>query len=125
MNFANVLESLNPFVMKEKESPSTKQEIKMSTTARSNPFNDINGLVEALRKAPQDKEGAFRVATWLMVLEELQKLSEQIGNTAEMATLTKAQIEQQHTPTVEDIKNQVKQELQSDLADQDADVILF
>ena len=90
----------------------------MSTTARSNPFSDIAGLVEALQKAPPDKEGAFRVATWLMVLEEIQTLSNQIGRTVEV-------INNQDTPTVKQIADQVKEDLRSDLADQDADVILF
>lgn len=124
MNFASVLESLKTLVTKEEESPSKEQEIKMST-ARSNPFDDINSLVEALKQAPQDKEGAFRVSTWLMVLEKMQELSEQIGNTAVLAEETKNQIENKTTPTVEEIKNQVKQELQSDIASQDVDTILF
>ena len=75
----------------------------MSTTAKSNPFQDINGLVDALEKAPQDKEGAFRVATWLMVLKEIQRISNQVGQTAEV-------INNQETPTVEEIKQQVKEE---------------
>lgn len=95
------------------------------STARSNMFNDIDGLVEALRKAPQDKEGAFRVATWLMVLEEIQRISNKIGEAANAIAETKDKVDNQKSPTLEEIKAQVKQELQSDLNDQDADTILF
>jgi hypothetical protein len=95
------------------------------TTARSNPFDDINGLVEALENAPQDKEGAFRVATWLMVLKEIQRISEQLGRTEEVTNTIRTTVEQTETPTVEDIAKKVREELQTDLSKQDAEVILF
>ena len=97
----------------------------MSTTARSNPFDDIDGLVEALKKAPQEKEGAFRVATWLMVLEKMQEIVRQVGHAETLAAETKSTIENSSTPTVEEIKAAVKAEIQSDMNDADADVILF
>jgi hypothetical protein len=125
MILSNALESIKKLVSREEESPQDAQEIKMSTTARSNPFDDIHGLVEALKAAPQDKEGAFRVATWLMVLEQMQALMEQVGHAESLAAETKSTIENQTTPTVEEIKAQVKAELQSDMNDADADVILF
>lgn len=124
MTFASALKSLNPFGSKEEESLK-KQEIRMSTTARSNPFDDIDGLVEALKNAPQDKEGAFRVATWRMVLEEMQTIKQQLTNTAVVVSETKTAMENTETPSVEQIKEQVKAELQNDLAGEDPDVILF
>ena len=95
------------------------------TTAQSNPFDDLNGLVEALAKAPQDKEGAFRVSTWLMVLKKIQALQEAIGNTAEVIAKNEDLRKKTSSPSLQDITNQVKKELESDLANQDATKIIF
>jgi len=92
----------------------------MSTTQKSNPFDDIDGLVEALEKAPQGKEGAFRVATWLMVLTEIQTLKNQLQGTVEDIQNVK-----DSTPSADDIATKVKDDLNSNLADKEADVILF
>lgn len=89
-------------------------------TARSNPFDDIEGLIEALKKAPQDKEGAFRVATWLMVLQKIKELSDQLGETNNVINETKSQ-----TPSVDELKQQIKEDIQRDMSSEDADVILF
>lgn len=90
----------------------------MSETANSNPFSDINGLVEALEKAPQDKEGAFRVSTWLMVLKAFQSLKEQIES-------NKNQLDSTKIPSVEEISSEVQKNLETNLANKDADIILF
>lgn len=98
----------------------------MSTTAKSNPFDDINGLVAALENAPQDKEGAFRVATWLMVLKEMQRIAIQLGETETVTNTIKEAVDNTNeSPTVEEITQRVKEELQTDLASEDPDVILF
>jgi hypothetical protein len=131
MIFANALESIKKLVTKEEESQNLNQEKNM-TTARSNPFDDINGLVAALENAPQDKEGAFRVATWLMVLKEMQRIAIQLGETERVTSTIKDAVESAETPTVQQITETVnaeiqkaKEQLQSDLTDQDPDVILF
>lgn len=97
----------------------------MSNVVKSNPFTNVDGLIDALEKAPQDKEGAFRVATWLMVLKEIQSLKLHVEKTQIVVSETKNKIDNQNTPTLDEIKSQVKAELQSDLASKDADVILF
>lgn len=89
-------------------------------TARSNPFDDLESLIEALKKAPQDKEGAFRVATWLMVVQKIKELADQLGETNNALNETKNQ-----TPSVDEIKKQIKEDIQKDMSSEDADVILF
>jgi len=122
--FVVVLTFLEKSANKENVSLVPNQEIKM-TTAQSNPFDDLNGLVEALAKAPQDKEGAFRVSTWLMVLKKIQALQEAIGNTAEVIAKNEDLRKKTSSPSLQDITNQVKKELESDLAKSNATKIIF
>ena len=81
-------------------------------TAKSNPFDNIEGLLEALKAAPQDKEGAFRVSTWKMVIEEIVRLKKSVGDVTQIAT---------NRPSVDDIKKAIEKDIKEDLSSADAD----
>ena len=82
-------------------------------------LNTLEMLLEALTNAPQDKEGAFRVCTWKMVIEELVNIKRRL----EGATGT---IENLDVPTVEEITQAVKADIEKDnLSKEDAGSILF
>ena len=91
------------------------------TTANSDPFSNIGELIKALAAAPQNKEGAFRVSTWLMVLKEIEKISQQIGTASETIESNKNKIENTENPTLTEITAKIKE----DLANQDATKIIF
>jgi len=92
-------------------------------TARSNPFDDIEGLLEALAAAPQDKEGAFRVSTWKMVIAELVAMKEAIGETAQVAASAEAAAKER--PSIDEIKEAVAGDLKQEIDASDAETILF
>ena len=82
-------------------------------------LNSLELLLEALTKAPQDKEGAFRVCTWRMVIEELVNIKRRL----EGAT---GQIEDLKVPSMEEITQAVKEDIEKDnLSEKDAGAILF
>ena len=85
-------------------------------TAKSNPFNDLEGLLKALESAPQDKEGAFRVSTWKMVIEEIVQLKKSVGDVTQIAS---------NRPSVDDIKEAIAKDIKEDLSTADADKFLF
>lgn len=83
----------------------------------------IQDLINALQSAPQDKEGAFRVATWRMVLEafqvmqdDLQLLNNKLGIIDQKATRASETV-----PDTEAIKRAIK----DDISKADAQKILF
>jgi len=94
-----------------------------SNVAKSNPFSDMQGLLNALAKAPQDKQGAFRVATWRMVIQELVNLQKAIGETAEVAA--SAQLAAKDKPDLEALKAEIAKDMDSKMSEDDASVILF
>jgi len=93
------------------------------SVAKSNPFDDLEGLLKALAKAPQDKQGAFRVATWRMVIEEVLKIKEQVGNTAVVAA--RAESAANTLPDINKIRQDIESSLQEKISAEDADTILF
>lgn len=83
----------------------------------------IAELTQALQSAPQEKEGAFRVATWRMVLDafvdmqkEIQTLKQKLGFVEQTATTAASK-----TVDVEALKKVVK----DDLSKADINKILF
>jgi len=94
-----------------------------SNVAKSNPFNDVDGLLEALKKAPQDKQGAFRVATWCMVIQELINLKQAIGQNSELAQ-SAAQAASER-PDIAAIKAEIEKDLDKKMDSGDAETILF
>lgn len=91
-----------------------------TNVARSNPFDDVEGLLEALKKAPQNKQGAFRVATWCMVIQELIHLKKSIGETADVA-----QQAVDGKPDFAALREEIKNDLNQKLSEDDAETILF
>ena len=94
-----------------------------TNVAKSNPFNDVQGLLDALAKAPQDKQGAFRVSTWRMVIEELISLKNQIGETAVVAANAEQVAKQK--PDIDALKQEIQKDLNDRISADDADTILF
>lgn len=93
------------------------------TVAKSNPFNDLNGLLAALAKAPQDKQGAFRVATWRMVIQEIINIQEQLSLAAKREVVDEA-IEETKKK-LEETRQQLEANLNEKMSADDADTILF
>lgn len=83
----------------------------------------INELVAALRSAPQDKEGAFRVATWKMVLESFLDMKEEISVLNQKLGIVEqtAKSAAESQPNTEAIKKAIK----DDISKADAQKILF
>jgi hypothetical protein len=84
---------------------------------------NIIELVNALKSAPQDKEGAFRVATWRMVLETIQNMQEEINTLNKRLGIVEqtAQAAAESKPNTEAIKQAIK----DDISKADAQKILF
>ena len=82
-------------------------------------LNTLEALLKALKAAPQDKEGAFRVRTWAMVVEELVFIKSRLEGATGV-------LENIKMPTVEEITQAVKQDIEKDnLSKEDAGPILF
>ena len=79
-------------------------------------FKNLETLLAALTKAPQDREGGFRVATWKMVIEEILAIKAQVSDTSEAV---------KNTPSVEQITQTIKQNIQDTINTEDAGTILF
>jgi len=92
-------------------------------TAKSNPFNDVESLYQALLKAPQDKEGAFRVSTWKMVIEEMVRIKKQLDQTHNLAE--EAHLVAADKPSAQQIKEEIEKDLSEKMNAEDADTILF
>lgn len=79
----------------------------------------VEELLEALKSAPQDKEGAFRISTWRMVLQTLVDMATEIQDiNSQVGIVTKAT---QSAPSAETIKRAI----QDDLGKADANKVLF
>ena len=70
-------------------------------------LNTLEALAAALAAAPQDKEGAFRVRTWKIVIDELVNIKSRLEGTA-------GKIDNLSVPTVEEITQAVKQDIEKD-----------
>ena len=73
-------------------------------------------LLKALSSADQEKEGAFRVRTWKMVIEEIVKFRDQLQETDNKV---------RETPSAEEIREAVKSDIQRNLATEDEGKVLF
>jgi hypothetical protein len=83
----------------------------------------IAELVAALKSAPQDKEGAFRISTWRMVLEEFATMSERIQLMESGLGVVQKTAESAASKSV-DIEG-LKKAVKDDLSKADAGKILF
>ena len=82
-------------------------------------LNSLELLLDALTKAPQDKEGAVRVCTWKMVIEELVNIKRRLEG-------AEGSLQNVSIPSVEEISQAVKQDIEKDnLSQKDAGPILF
>ena len=79
-------------------------------------IDPLHQLLEALTNAPQDKEGAFRVRTWKMVIERLVALENAVTETTNIV---------KEAPSAEEIRAAVERDIQSNLADEDEGKVLF
>ena len=87
---------------------------------KSNPFNDVEGLLTALKKADQSKQGAFRVSTWCMVIQELINLKASIGEVGQVAEQAVSQ-----KPNLEKLREELEQNMDNRLSEDDASTVLF
>jgi hypothetical protein len=83
----------------------------------------IKELLNALQSSPQDKEGAFRIATWRMVLESFTTMQEEINSLKQKLGVVEktAQEASEKQPNTEAIKKAIK----DDISKVDAQKILF
>lgn len=82
----------------------------------------IEELVMALQSAPQEKEGAFRIATWNMVLSSFLEMQEKITELeAALGIVEKKADATAKTPDIATITKAVK----DDLSKADANKVLF
>lgn len=83
----------------------------------------INELLDALKSAPQDKEGAFRVATWRMVLQEFANMQTKLLELEKASGLVEKKIVSisASTPDVESIVSKIK----DDITKADSSKVLF
>jgi len=85
--------------------------------------NTIEELLKALKSAPQDKEGSFRISTWKMVLEEFFNMKEELDS-------IKKSLGSVEKTTKEIASNQInteeiKKSIKDDISKTDADKLLF
>lgn len=73
-------------------------------------------LLEALTSAPQDKEGAFRVRTWKMVIERLVNIEKALTETTNIV---------KEKPSTQEINDVVENKLKTNLSSEDENKILF
>lgn len=83
----------------------------------------IQELVDALKSAPQEKEGAFRIATWRMVLEEVLKLQTSINALQSSLGNVSAKVNETASKTVD--AETIKKAVKDDISKADAQKILF
>ncbi len=81
-------------------------------------INCIEELIESLSETHPDKECAFRVSTWLMILKEIQKILDESQEIKEEIQIDLQKNEVQLAEVLERTK-------QTNLSTQDADTILF
>ena len=83
----------------------------------------ITELIKALQNAPQEKEGAFRVSTWRMVLEAFEEMRFTIQKLEEKSGLVERKIVgiSASAPDAESIAKAIK----ADLSKADASKVLF
>jgi hypothetical protein len=58
-------------------------------------YKNIEDLLSAITNAPKDKEVAFRVETWIMILSEIQSLKDQLESNKVSKDTLKEQITQE------------------------------
>lgn len=79
----------------------------------------VTELLIALKAAPQDKEGAFRVGTWKMVLQAISDMQNDIADLeSKLGIVSKA------TVTAPDAAA-IKKSIQDDLSKADSNKVLF
>lgn len=83
----------------------------------------ITELVKALQNAPQEKEGAFRIATWRMVLEAFSEMQNDINTLNQKLGIVEqtAKSAVNNTPDAEAIK----QAIRDDINKADVNKVLF
>lgn len=84
-----------------------------------NGIDSVEKLAEALKSAPQEKEGTFRVATWNMVIErmlQIEKAVEQLAN---------VDVSEQIKTAVSENVEAIKTEINNEISSSSADTILF
>ena len=79
-------------------------------------INQLDQLLKALSAADQNLEGAFRVRTWKMVIQEIIKLRDTLKETGDII---------KNTPSVEEIKQTVENNIQKNLANEDESKVIF
>lgn len=77
-------------------------------------FKGLDGLLEALSKAPQDKQGAFTIATWKMIIAEIIKIRNKLDE-AEKTIQKKPNI------NIDSLKKDLQKKFEPD----ESDIILF
>jgi hypothetical protein len=83
----------------------------------------IEELLKALQSAPQEKEGAFRIGTWKMVLEAFSEMRSDIARLEEALSIVEKDVEEavSSSPDTDAIKKAIK----DDLSQADANKVLF
>lgn len=83
----------------------------------------IQELVTALQSAPQDKEGAFRVATWKMVLESFANMQNRLNALESSLGVVQKTAESAAAKTFD--AEAIKKAVKDDITKADANKILF
>jgi hypothetical protein len=83
----------------------------------------IQELVDALKNAPQEKEGAFRIATWRMVLEAFAGMQNRIATLEASLGVVQKTADAAASKTVD--TEAIKRAVKDDISKADANKILF
>ena len=82
---------------------------------------EIDELLAKLRSAPKEKEATFKVATWILLIEEIVIIRTKLKEIE--ATIKSIPKE---TPSIEEISKTIKTDIEKDnLAKKNAEPLLF
>jgi hypothetical protein len=89
-------------------------------------MNKIEELFEKLKKAPQDKEGAFKISTWVLIVNEIIKIKVALQEFESIKNhVGEINRNIKNIPNVDEIAKEVKSSLQIDLLKEDPKKVLF
>jgi hypothetical protein len=93
-------------------------------TESSASFSTLDELHILLSKAPQDKEGAFRISTWKLLVERILELSRQIESLKQQPNISET-LQKEIGNITKTVASEVASKMKTELDGSDADAILF
>jgi hypothetical protein len=85
-----------------------------------NKIQTLETLLKALQSAPQDKQGAFKVSTWRMVIEELVAIKTTINSVAHQTEALAI-----NQSAVQDSQKELEKTISDKINTEDVNTILF